>query len=364
MHLQWLSDLRVLDLSQYLPGPFATRLLADMGADVVKVEPPGGEPGRYFDLEGKPGVSPFWRVLNSGKTVITLDLKSDEGRQALSALIARSDVLLESYRPGVLDRLGFGNEALRQLNAGLVHCALSGYGQTGPARHASGHDLNYQAITGGLNQCGTPDRPIIPFPPMADYAGALQAVLTILGALLGRQRSHNGAFIDVSMAESLLLWNAISFNAPMRRGQGLLNGGAAFYQIYATSDGGFVTLSPLEPKFWENFCNAVGRPEWIPRRFEPLPHTALIAEVASLFASRSLAEWDAILSPADCCYQGVLDLSEVPEHPQVCARRMIERQGSFTDVLFPAFIDGAPPSSRTPPEELPIEAVLARRQAR
>src|SRR5512132_2951296 len=122
MHLRWLSDLRVLDMSQYLPGPFAARLLADMGADVVKVEPPGGEPGRHFDLEGKPGVSPFWRVLNSGKTVITLDLKFDEGRQALSALIAVADVLLESYRPGVLDRLGFGNAALRELKPSLVHC--------------------------------------------------------------------------------------------------------------------------------------------------------------------------------------------------------------------------------------------------
>ena len=270
MHLQWLSNLRVLDLSQYLPGPFATRLLADMGADVVKVEPPGGEPGRHFDLDCNPGVSPFWRVLNSGKTVITLDLKSEAGREILSALIGRADVLLESYRPGVLDRLGFGNEALRRLNPGLVHCALSGYGQTGPARYASGHDINYQAITGGLNQSGTPERPVIPFPPMADYAGALQAVLTVLGALLGRGRNGGGCFIDVSMAESLLLWNAISFNAPMRRGEGLLNGGAAFYQIYATADGRFVTLSPLEPKFWDNFCNAVGRPEWIPRRYEPL----------------------------------------------------------------------------------------------
>ena len=358
MH-QWLSDLRVLDLSQYLPGPFATRLLSDMGADVVKVEPPGGEPGRHFDLEGRPGVSPFWQVLNSGKRVITLDLKSDPGRRSLSALIARADVLLESYRPGVLDRLGFGNEVLRQLNLGLVHCALSGYGQTGPARHASGHDINYQAITGGLNQSGTPERPVIPFPPMADYAGALQAVLTVLGALLGRRQKGGGCFIDVSMAESLLLWNAISFNAPMRRGEGLLNGGAAFYQIYATADGRFVTLSPLEPKFWDNFCNAVGRPEWIPRRYERLPQTALIAEVASLFASRSLADWNALLKSADCCYQGVLELSEVPEHPQMLARGMVERQGRFTDVLFPAIVDGAAPASRNGPEELPVESVVA-----
>jgi alpha-methylacyl-CoA racemase len=360
---RWLKDLRVLDMSQYLPGPFAARLLADMGADVVKVEPPGGEPGRHFDLEGKPGVSPFWRVLNSGKTVITLDLKSALGREALSALIVRADVLLESYRPGVLDRLGFGANVFKQLNPGLVHCALSGYGQTGPARHASGHDINYEAITGGLDQCGTPERPIIPFPPMADYAGALQAVLTVLGALIGRVRSHSGCFIDVSMAESLLLWNAISFNAPMRRGEGLLNGGAAFYQIYATSDGRFVTLSPLEPKFWENFCKTVGRPDWIERRYEPMPQTALIDEVGSLFASRPLSEWDALLGPANCCYHAVLRLPEVPEHPQVRARGLIDRRGSFTDVLFPAFVDGAAPSPRKPPEEVPVDVVLARWQA-
>lgn len=253
---------------------------------------------------------------------------------------------------------------MRELNPGLVHCALSGYGQTGPARYASGHDVNYQAITGGLNQCGTPERPVIPFPPIADYAGAMQAVLTILGALLGRAGRNEGCFIDVSMAESLLQWNAISFNAPMRRAEGLLNGGVAFYQIYATADGRFITLSPIEPRFWDNFCNAVERPEWIPRRSEPLPQTALIGEVARLFASRSLAEWDAILAPADCCYQAVLDLSEVPEHPQVRARGMIERRGQFTDVLFPALVDGAEPVPRMPPDEAPLEAVLARWQAR
>jgi crotonobetainyl-CoA:carnitine CoA-transferase CaiB-like acyl-CoA transferase len=357
---RWLSDLRVLDLSQYLPGPFATRLLADIGADVVKVEPPGGEPGRHFDLEGKPGVSPFWRVLNAGKTVVILDLKSAPGREALSALIRRADVLLESYRPGVLDRLGFGNEALRQLNPGLVHCALSGYGQTGPARYASGHDVNYQAITGGLDQCGTPERPVIPFPPMADYAGALQATLTVLGALIGRTRSNAGCFIDVSMAEALLSWNAISFNAPMRRGEGLLNGGAAFYQIYATADGRFATLSPLEPKFWDNFCAAVGKPEWAPRRYEPLPQTALIADVTSLFASRPLAEWEGILGPADCCFQAILELREVPDHPQIRARGLIERQGRFTDVLFPAYIDDTPPEPHKPAEDVTIEVVLAR----
>ena len=361
---QWLEGLRVLDMSQYLPGPFATRLLADMGADVVKVEPPGGEPGRHFDLEGKPGVSPFWRVLNAGKTAVTLDLKSESGRNTLSTLIAAADVLLESYRPGVLDRLGFGAEALKALNPALILCALSGYGQTGPYRHASGHDINYEAITGGLDQCGTREFPVIPFPPMADYAGAMQAVLTLLGALVARQRTGLGCSLDIGMAESLLQWNALSFNAPMRRGEGLLNGGAAFYQIYRTGDGRFVTLSPLEPKFWANFCTAVGHPEWIERRYEPLPQTALIDDVGGMFAQRPLAHWDELLRAADCCYQGVLRLDEVPEHPQIRARGLIDRQERITDVLFPAHVDGLPPEPRVPVQEVAVEVVVARWQPR
>ncbi|QLH38697.1 MAG: CoA transferase [Defluviicoccus sp.] len=356
----FLDGIRVLDLSQYLPGPFATRMLADMGADVVKVEPPGGEPGRYFDAEGHPGDSPFWMVNNAAKTVITLDLKSDDGRAALATLIGAADILLESYRPGVLDRLGFGAEALQQMNPRLIHCALSGYGQTGPYKLASGHDINYESLTGGLDQCGVPERPVIPFPPMADYAGALQAVISVLGALQGRAHTGLGCFLDVSMAESLLFWNTLSFNAPMARGRGLLNGGAAFYRIYPTADGRFVSLSPLEPKFWDNFCAAVGRPDWQKRRYEPLPQDGLIAEVEALFASQPLAHWDTLLPVADCCYQAVLRLDEVPGHPQIEARGLIDRSGRWTDVLFPTLVDGGAAAPRRPADEVPVTDVLTR----
>lgn len=355
---QFLANIRVLDLSQYLPGPFATRLLADMGADVVKVEPPGGEPGRHFDGEGKPGASPFWRVNNAGKRVIMLDLKSEDGRNQLTRLVQSADVLLESFRPGVMDRLGFGAERLRELNPQLVHCALSGYGQTGPYRHRSGHDINYEALTGGLNQCGTKERPVIPFPPMADYASALQSVVTILGALLGRGRSGTGCNIDIAINESLLLWNALSFAAPMARGEGVLNGGAAFYQIYPTADGRFVTLSPLEPKFWENFCAAVGRSEWITRRYEPLPQEGLIADVTALFRSHPLAHWDEVLGNADCCYQAVLDLNEAVNHPQNRARGLIHESDGLTDVLFPAKVEGEDALPRTPARDVPVEEIL------
>ena len=196
MRLQWLSDLRVLDMSQYLPGPFATRLLADMGADVVKVEPPGESPAATSTWRAG-RVSPAGAQLGKSGNHPRPEIRRGTTRVIGTNRACRRAA--RSYRPGVLDRLGFGNEVLRQLNPSLVHCALSGYGQTGPARHASGHDINYQAITGGLNQCGMPDRPVIPFPPMADYAGALQAVLTVLGALIGRGR--NGG-----VASSMSAW--------------------------------------------------------------------------------------------------------------------------------------------------------------
>ncbi|TVR81301.1 MAG: CoA transferase [Rhodospirillales bacterium] len=342
----FLEGVRVLDLSQYLPGPFASRLLADMGADVVKVEPPGGEPGRRLDAGGRETVSPYYHVVNAGKRVIDLDLRSEAGQEAFAGLVESADVLLESFRPGVLDRLGFGEHRLKALNPSLVHCALSGYGQTGPLRLASGHDLNYVALTGALEATGTPETPVIPFPPMSDHAGALMAVVSILGALMARARGRGGAHLDVSLSESLLFLQELAFAFDARRGQGLLTGGSACYQIYRTADDRFITVSPLEPKFWANFCNAVGRPEWIPRQFEPLPQRALIAEVASLIGSQTLAQWERVLGEADCCYQAVVTHAEVAAHPHIQARHLVGRLGKDTEVRAPVFVDGAPPEPR------------------
>lgn len=350
----FLSGLRVLDLSQYLPGPFATAMLAGFGADVVKVEPPAGDPLRHLDPEGKAGASPFYALINAGKRVVCLDLKTDTGKSGLATLVAAADVLLESYRPGVLDRLGFGEDRLKAINPRLVHCALSGFGQTGPLAQASGHDLGYVAATGTLSACGTPERPVMPFPPMSDHAGAMQAVVAILGALLARHADGQGRFLDVSMMESLLLWQAPAMTAPLDRGQGIINGGAAFYQLYATSDGRFVSLSPLEPKFWANFCTAIGRDDWLARHLDPMPQTALIEELSALFASRPLAAWDDLLGDADCCYQAVLDYAEVIDHPHVRARGLVERHDTFVDVRLPVFIDGAAPPGRPPLREVDV----------
>lgn len=355
----FLAGVRVLDLGQYLPGPFAARTFADLGADVVKVEPPVGDPGRHFDAEGRPGLSPFYTLLNAGKRIVNLDLKVATGVAQFEALIARADVLLESFRPGVLDRLGLGNERLTAINPGLVHCALSGYGQTGPYRLHADHDLGYVALTGMLSACHNEAGSVIPYPPMADHAGSSQAVMTILAALLARQRTGRGCFLDISIMESLLFLQPLPLTlAPPAEG-GILNGGAGCYNVYRTADRRYVTLSAIEPKFWASFCTAMGRPEWIARHHEPLPQKSLIAEVAAAFRQQPLPHWNDLLLPADCCYQAALDYREVPEHPHVRARGLVRREDDATDVAFPAFVDGAPPAPRRPLTETSAEDVLA-----
>ncbi len=201
-----LDDVRVIDLSQYIPGPFATRQLADLGADVIKIEPPGGDPMRRFMHRECTAPSPVYQHLNRGKRVCELDLKSSAGRAALARLIEDADVLLESFRPGALERLGFAREQLEQLNPRLIHCALSGYGQTGPYAQRAGHDINYCALSSQSIVSGIADKPVIAYPPIADHASALQAAVSMLAALHARQKQETGFYLDVSISESILAW--------------------------------------------------------------------------------------------------------------------------------------------------------------
>ncbi|HEX9570240.1 MAG TPA: CoA transferase [Rhodospirillales bacterium] len=368
----FLAGVRVLDLSQFLPGPFATQLLADMGASVLKIEPPAGDPLRRMDMmSGRPQPegkrTPYYDAINAGKTVLALDLKAAAGKDAFAGLLARADVLLESYRPGVLDRLGFGRDRLKAINPGLVHCALSGYGQSGPNRLRSGHDVNYIASTGAYAASGSADKPAMAWPPAADYASALQAALTITGALAQRARTGQGAFLDVSLAEAMLAWQAWGMTAAAlgsatRRGGNLLNGGAACYQIYETKDHRFVTLGALEMHFWRNFCEALGHPRWTARQHEPMPQTALIAEVAAVIGARPLAHWEAALKDVDCCYHAVLDYAEAAADPHARVRGLVQhgKAGgrSWTEVLFPAFVDGHAPPPRPPVREIDVATAL------
>jgi alpha-methylacyl-CoA racemase len=359
-----LAGVRVIDLSQYIPGPFAAQILADLGADVVKVEPPGGEPMRRLGEVDGDGLTPGYKLVNAGKSVVRLDLKGEEGRRVLAELLSRADVLVESYRPGTLDRLGFGRERLAGLNPGLIHVALSGWGQDGPYRFRAGHDVTYMAVGGGLAVSGAPQAPRMAFPPTADYAAAVQAALAAVAGLFHRGRGGDGAFLDVSLMETVLAWQGPTLTAAARgtlppRGSDMLSGGAAWYQIYRTADDRFMAVGAIEHKFWEAFCTAVGRPDWIARHGEPMPQHALIAEVAALFSSAPLARWAVLFAQIDCCVEPVLDPSEVADHPHVRERGQVRVRDGLVEALFGLRVNGGPPAPRTPVRDVDVAEVLA-----
>ena len=357
MMAECLSGTRVLDLSQYLPGPYATQMLADLGAEVIKVEPPAGDPMRGIGPRDADGVSAFYKLINAGKTVTHLDLKSDAGRAALGSLVRGADVLLESFRPGALSKLGFGAEALRELNPRLVHCALSGFGQSGPYAQRAGHDITYMALTGGLATSGMAERPVFAHPPTADFAGAMQATIAILAALLRRANTGQGSSIDVSLSEAVLAWQGVVLTGALRaggsasRGHGLLNGGAACYRLYETADGRFVALGALEEKFWANFCTALRRPEWIARQHEDLPQASLIADIAAVVRAETRDALTARLAGVDCCFQAVLEPGEVMRDQHIAARGLVhqvDEREPRVEVSFPAFFDAVQPGPRPP----------------
>jgi crotonobetainyl-CoA:carnitine CoA-transferase CaiB-like acyl-CoA transferase len=330
-----LSGLRVLDLTRLLPGPFATLVLADLGADVVKVEEPGG--GDW--LRGMPplagGDSGAFHALNRGKRSVAIDLRRPEGAATFLRLARGADAVVESFRPGVLDRLGVGFEALRRENRRIVLCSISGYGQDGPYAQRAGHDLDYCAFAGVLAANGTPARPAPVGVQVADVAGgAWPAAAGVLAALLGRDRSGEGAHVDVSMTEGALAMLALplgmawSRGTPIARGTELLDGGAACYDVYRTKDGRFVALGALEPKFFGAFCEAAGRPELAPRQLEDGGRGPR-AELEALFAARTRDEWAELAARHDVCLAPVLEGDEPTRDPHLAAR------GAFVDVRLP-----------------------------
>jgi alpha-methylacyl-CoA racemase len=319
--LSALAGLKVLDLSRLLPGGFCSLLLADFGAEVLKVEDTGmGDYVRwappYHEGVEESASSALFLALNRGKRSIRLNLKEEEGREVLLRLARDHDVLLESFRPGVLDRLGVGYERLREENPRLVYCAISGYGQDGPMRDRSGHDMNYLGLVGLLGLTGEKGGPPIQAAgQIADLGGgALMAAFGILAALRERDRSGEGQLVDVSMADGALSWLAMEAARHLadgtvpRRGELPLAGGYVCYRPYPCKDG-WVTLGALEPKFWQAWCRGTGREDLIERQFDP-PGSETQAEVERTFMERTREEWATFASQHDCCLEPVLELDE------------------------------------------------------
>jgi len=329
-----LEGIRVLDLSRLLPGGFCSLLLADFGADVVKVEDTGmGDYIRwsppYYEGAHDSAKSALFLSLNRNKRSIRLDLKSDGGREALLALVRESDVVLESFRPGVLDRLGVGYERMREENPGIVYCAISGYGQTGPKRDASGHDMNYLGLIGLLGLTGERGgEPVQAAGQIADLGGgALMAAFGIMAALHEREQSGEGQLVDVSMADGALSWLSMvaathfADGTVPHRGELPLAGALVCYRPYECSDG-WVSLGALEPKFWQAFCRGVDREDLIASQFER-PGSQAHSEVCDIFKARSRADWEAFASSHDCCLEPVLELDEALSSELVAERGMV-----------------------------------------
>ena len=336
-----LDDVRVLDLTRLLPGAYCSLLLADMGADVVKVEPPGaGDYLRWYPplVDGQ---SVLFNALNRNKRSLVVNLKSEAGRDLFKAMVGSADVVVEGNRPGVMERLGLGWEVLREINPRLVMCAITGYGQTGPWARRAGHDLNYMAIAGALSlnaRAGEAPHPLAV--QVADIGGGGQgAALAILAALLEVARGGSGRFLDVSMTDGAFTWLAMPLSQvhaegrTIPRGQHRLTGKYACYEVYRCADGRFMSVGALEPKFWQALCEALERPDLADRQYvEGEAQEQLRAQLASLFAARPRAEWEERLAGLEVCCEPVLELDEVARHPQIEARQLIRESPSGVEI--------------------------------
>lgn len=323
-----LEGIRVVDLSVFLPGPYLTMALADHGAEVIKVEPPGGDPGREIgESDGPSGV--FFRNVNRGKRSVVVDLKTTAGREALLALVDRADVFVEAFRPGVMKRLGIDYETVCARNPGIVYCSLSAFGQTGPYRDRPAHDLATEALAGITSiTLGADDTPAIPGVPIADMVSSLHALSGVLMALIRRERTGRGDYIDVSMHESILAACPNVLGPVFAQGRQPVPkhersmGGSAFYQIYATADGRHLVLGGQEMKFVRNLLTAFDALRFVELcERGPGPHQApLIAFLGETFRTKSLAEWTAWFEGRDICFAPVNTLPEAFDDAQVKAR--------------------------------------------
>ena len=358
-----LSGIRVLDLSLQLPGPYCTMMMADYGADVVKIDEPIPRVRNPFAAEEEPGTGPVDRYLNRGKRSVTLNLKADEGKAIFLRLAETADVVVEGFRPGVVRRLGIGYDAVSAVNPGIVYCSISGYGQDGPMRDVPGHDVNYLSYAGVLGLCGKKgDGPtLLPVQVGDVFGGSMMALSGILMALLGRDRTGKGRRVDVSMTDGAmasLALPAASYlggGVPQERGSLPLTGMFPCYEAYRCADGGYLTIGALEAWFWKALTSALGREDLAGSQYAAGAEGERAKEaLRAVFLTLPRDAWVKKLSGIDACVSPVLDLPEALLHPNTVARKMVlpvesPLGGSDRQLGMPIKFDGVPETPRRAP---------------
>lgn len=328
-----LEGIRVLDLTRLLPGPYCSLMLADFGADVIKIEDTKlGDYARW--TEPKTGeFSAMFYSLNRNKRSMSLDLKLQESREVFLELVKTADVLIESFRPGVMDRLGLGYEELKKHNPKLIYCAITSFGQTGPYKDKPGHDINFLSYSGLLDLQGEQNRkPVSSSVQIGDIGGgSLMAVIGILVSIIEARKSGKGQFIDISMLDGAVSWMQtilpafLTDNQAPKRGELVLNGAKACYETYETKDQRYLSVGALEFKFWKNFCLVIGKEELISKLDAPSDQqNALKQEIQAVISTKTLQEWIALFDGIDACVAPVLTVEEMVNDPQIKDRKMIE----------------------------------------
>jgi alpha-methylacyl-CoA racemase len=347
MNDQPLSGLTVIDFSTLLPGPLATLMLAEAGATVIKIERPGGEDMRFFPPRSG-NVGTLYAMLNRGKQCLELDLKSTEAREKILELTNTADIVVEQFRPGVMERLGLGAEELCARNPRLIHCSITGFGQSGPRAADAGHDVNYMALTGLLAlSCGRPENPVLPPAQLADIGGgSFPAVINILLALLQRDRTGRGCRLDIAMCDAMFTFalfaqaQLTALGRAPANGADLLTGGSPRYRLYPAADGQLIAVGALEDKFWHLLCDAVELP--VALRDDKADPQRCARALAERIASRTAAEWAPLLAKADCCATPLATLEEA-----FCDPHFLERG------LFDAVVEAD--GSKIPATVVPID---------
>lgn len=336
--MQTLTGLKVIDLTRLLPGPLCTQIMADYGAEVIKIEEPGmGDPTRQFGPGIDEDSSFFWQ-LNRNKKSLAVNLRSPHGKKIFKRMVENYDVIVEGFRPGVMQRLGLGYDEISSINPGIVYASISGYGQDGPYREKAGHDLNYMALTGllELNRSEGKSAPeIYPLQITDIGGGSLMALSSIMMALFKRSQTGQGDYIDISMADGAIPWLTYTTSYCLAGAakpyvkSAELTGKYAFYNVYETKDKKYMSLAAVEPVFWQRFCHFAGRTDWVERQYDPDDQPALKEELSRYFAQKTRDQWAEEIKNEDFCCEPVLSVEEAGEHPQLKHRQY------FTEVSRP-----------------------------